>query len=133
MNKTLSVLSLCIILNRATAPAAETPYHFIKEIPVGGSAQWDYLKVDPEAHRLYLSHATKVEVIDFEKGTLIGTIENTPGVHGIALAPKLGRAFTSNGQENKASIVDLKTLKTMVLRIYRNTATNRWYAEGIYD
>jgi len=113
MNRTLSVLSFCLILYRANGLAAETPYHFIKEIPVGGSAQWDYLKVDPEAHRLYLSHATKVEVIDFEKGTLIGTIENTPGVHGIALAPKLGRAFTSNGQENKASIVDLKTLKTI--------------------
>lgn len=93
--------------------AAETPYHFIKEIPVSGKAQWDYLKVDPEAHRLYLSHGTKVEVIDLDKGTVIGAIENTPGVHGIALAPKLGRAFTSNGQENKASIVDLKTLKTI--------------------
>src|SRR6266403_1311229 len=113
MNRTLSVLSFCLILYRANGLAAETPYHFIKEIPVGGSAQWDYLKVDPETHRLYLSHATKVEVIDLEKGTLIGTIENTPGVHGIALAPKLSRVFTSNGQENKASIVDMKTLKTI--------------------
>ena len=112
-NSSLATLSLCVILNGAAARAADTSYHFIKEIPVGGSAQWDYLKVDPEAHRLYLSHATKVEVIDLDKGTVIGAIENTPGVHGIALAPKLGRAFTSNGQENKASIVDLKTLKTI--------------------
>jgi DNA-binding beta-propeller fold protein YncE len=112
-NSSLAALSLCVILNGATARAAET-YHFIKDIPVGGSAQWDYLKVDSEAHRLYLSHGTKVEVIDLDKGTVIGSIENTPGVHGIALAPKLGRAFTSNGQENKASIVDLKTLKTIM-------------------
>jgi DNA-binding beta-propeller fold protein YncE len=112
-NPSLAILSLCVILNAATARAAET-YHFIKDIPVGGSAQWDYLKVDPEAHRLYLSHGTKVEVIDLDKGTVIGTVENTPGVHGIALAPKLGRAFTSNGQDNKASIVDLKTLKTIM-------------------
>src|SRR5438445_2864724 len=107
------VLNLCVILSGATALAADTSYHFIKEIPVGGSAHWDYLKVDSEAHRLYLSHGTKVEVIDLDKGTVIGAIENTPGVHGIALAPKLGRAFTSNGQENKASIVDAKTLKTL--------------------
>jgi DNA-binding beta-propeller fold protein YncE len=106
-------LSLCVILNGAAVLAAEPSYHFIKEIPVGGSAHWDYLKVDSEAHRLYLSHGTKVDVIDLDKGAVIGTIENTPGVHGIALAPKLGRAFTSNGQENKASIVDLKTLKTI--------------------
>jgi YVTN family beta-propeller protein len=112
-NRSLAALSLCVILNGATAVAAETPYQFIKEIPVGGSAQWDYLKVDSEAHRLYLSHGTKVEVIDLDKGAIIGAIENTPGVHGIAFAPKLGRAFTSNGQENKVSIVDLKTLKTI--------------------
>ena len=112
-NHSLAAFSLCLILNGATAFAAETPYHFIKEIPVGGKAQWDYLTVDSEAHRLYLSHGVKVEVIDLDKGTVIGAIENTPGVHGIALAPKLGRAFTSNGQENKASIIDLKTLKTI--------------------
>jgi YVTN family beta-propeller protein len=112
-NSTISALGLCVILNGATALAADTPYHFVKEISVGGSAQWDYLKVDSEAHRLYLSHGAKVEVIDLDKGTIIGAIENTPGVHGIALAPKLGRVFTSNGQENKASIVDAKTLKTI--------------------
>jgi YVTN family beta-propeller protein len=113
LNNILTTLNLCVILTGATTLAAETPYHFIKEIPVGGSAQWDYLKVDSEAHRLYLSHASRVDVIDLDKGAVIGTIENTPGVHGIALAPKLGRVFTSNGQGNNASIVDAKTLKTI--------------------
>jgi DNA-binding beta-propeller fold protein YncE len=109
----LAALGLCMTLNAATGFSAEVSYHFIKDIPIAGSAQWDYLKVDSEAHRLYLSHGTKVDVIDLDKGSIVGTIKNTPGVHGIALAPKLGRAFTSNGQENKASIVDLKTLKTI--------------------
>lgn len=113
MNNRLAALGLCGILTAGTAYAAETSYHFIKEIPIAGSAQWDYLKVDSDAHRLYLSHGTKVDVVDIDKGAVVGTIENTPGVHGIALAPKLGRAFTSNGQENKASLVDLKTLKTI--------------------
>ena len=107
------MLGFCLVLNASTAFAADPSYHFIKDIPVAGPAQWDYLKVDSEARRLYLSHGAKVEVIDLEKGAVVGTIENTPGVHGIALAPKLGRAFTSNGQENKASIVDLTTLKTI--------------------
>jgi DNA-binding beta-propeller fold protein YncE len=113
MNSHLATVSICMMLMGATAQAAETPYHFIKEISIPGKAQWDYLKVDSDAHRLYVSHGTKVEVIDLDKGTIVGAIENTPGVHGIALAPKLGRAFTSNGQENKASIVDLKTLRTI--------------------
>ncbi len=106
-------LGLLALVQGAAAFGAEDPYHFIKEIPVGGSAQWDYLTIDAEARRLYLSHANKVEVIDLASGSIVGVIENTPGIHGIALAPKLGRAFTSNGQENKASIVDLKTLKTV--------------------
>ncbi len=92
---------------------ADASFHLLKEIPVPGKAQWDYLAIDPDSHLLYLTHGNKVEVIDVEKGTFVGVIEDTPGVHGIALAPKLGRAFTSNGAEGKASIVDLKSLKTI--------------------
>jgi DNA-binding beta-propeller fold protein YncE len=110
----LTIAALASMIAGGSTFAAESQYHLVKEIPIGGSAQWDYLKVDPDSHRLYLSHATKVEVIDLDKGTIIGAIEDTPGVHGIALAPKLDRAFTSNGKENKASIVDLKTLKTLM-------------------
>jgi YVTN family beta-propeller protein len=53
-----------------------------------------------------------VEVIDIDKDAVVGQIADTPGVHGIAIAPKLGLGFTSNGRENKASIFDVKTLKT---------------------
>jgi DNA-binding beta-propeller fold protein YncE len=89
------------------------PYHFVKEIPIGGEGGWDYLSLDPAGHRLYVSHATKVVVIDTEKDTIAGEIEDTPGVHGFAIAPEFGRGFASNGREAKASIVDLKTLKTV--------------------
>jgi len=88
-------------------------YHLLKEIPIGGEGGWDYLSIDPAAHRLYVSHATKVVVVDTEKDTVAGEIEDTPGVHGFAIAPELGRGFASNGREAKASIVDLKTLKTI--------------------
>src|SRR3954471_18284035 len=112
-NIPLAAVGVLTLFVCGRALAADPQYQFLKEIPIGGAAQWDYVKVDSEAHRLYVSHGTKVEVIDLEKGTIIGTIEDTPGVHGIALAPKLGRGFTSNGKENKSSIVDLKTLKTI--------------------
>ena len=87
-------------------------YKLLKEIPVGGEGGWDYLTVDESARRLYVSHATKVEVIDLDKDAVVGQIADTPGVHGIAVAPRLGLGFTSNGRENKASIFDLSTLKT---------------------
>jgi DNA-binding beta-propeller fold protein YncE len=92
--------------------AAPGSYKLLKEIPVSGDGSWDYLEVDSAARRLYVSHATKVAVIDIDKEEAVGEIADTPGVHGIAVAPKLGLGFTSNGRENKASIFDLKTLKT---------------------
>src|SRR5207244_2736978 len=69
--------------------------------------------VDSANHRLYVSHATKVVVIDLDKEAVVGEIADTPGVHGLAPAPDLQRGVTSNGRENKASIVDLKTLATL--------------------
>ena len=108
----LVALSLAGLLASPQARAANT-YRFLKEIPVGSEGGWDYLSVDAAGRRLFVSHATKVVVIDLDKDSIAGEISDTPGVHGIAIAHDLGRAFTSNGRENKASIVDLKTLKTL--------------------
>jgi DNA-binding beta-propeller fold protein YncE len=112
--KTKSNLLVLGLLSIAAAIAgAAEPYRLIKEIHVGGDGGWDYLSVDSAARRLYVSHGTKVVVIDLDKDAVVGDITNTPGVHGLAPAPDLGRGFTSNGRENKASIVDLKTLQTL--------------------
>jgi YVTN family beta-propeller protein len=91
--------------------AQDGPYKFAREIAIGGEGGWDYASVDAAAHRLYVSHATKVVVIDTQANKVVGDIPDTPGVHGFAIAADLGRGFASNGRENKASIVDLKTLK----------------------
>src|SRR5262249_17861771 len=112
----LSLLCLMVLMSAGAAPfapGADGPYHFVREITIGGEGGWDYLSIDPAARRLYVTHATKVVVIDIDKNTVVGEIANTPGVHGFAIASKLGRGFSSNGQESKASIVDLKTLQTI--------------------
>lgn len=88
-------------------------YHLLKKIQVGGEGGWDYLFADSEAHRLYVSHATKVVVIDTDKDAVIGEITNTNGVHGIAVAEDLGHGFISDGRDNAVTIFDLKTLKTI--------------------
>ena len=67
----------------------------------------------PAAQRLYISHGTEVVVIDLAKDAVVGEITNTPGVHGVALAPELGRGLITCGRENKAAIFDLKTLKIL--------------------
>src|ERR1051326_5428927 len=78
---------------------------------VPGNGGFDYLSIDSAARRLYLSHGTEVNVVDADNGKLIGTIGDTPGVHGIAIASEFKHGFTSNGRENKVSMFDSTTLQ----------------------
>ena len=108
----MAAVALLTAAGTQVSSAADT-YKLLKEIPIGGDARWDYSAVDSAGRRLYVSHGTEVVVIDLDKEVVVGKITETPGVHGIAIAPELGRVFVSNGQENKASIVDAKTLQTL--------------------
>src|SRR5207302_7743573 len=92
--------------------AADGPYQKIKEIPIPGEGGWDYLNVDAAPHRLYVSHSSKVVVVDMTTDEIVGEIADTPGVHG-AVPAGPGRVVTSNGRGNNASIVDAKTLQTV--------------------
>src|SRR2546428_7322555 len=105
----IAVIVAAAIGGRLNAQAA---YAKIAEIPIGGAGSFDYLNVDSAAKRLYVTHGTEIVVIDTGTNTVVGKITDTPGVHGIAIAPG-GRGFTSNGRENKVSIVDLKSLQTL--------------------
>ena len=88
-----------------------TGYKVDTRYPVPGNGGFDYVTIDSNARRLYLSHGTQVDVIDPDNGKLIGTIADTPGVHGVALASEFKHGFTSNGRENKVSMFDPTTLQ----------------------
>src|SRR4029078_2292642 len=90
-------LSVAIALQSAAAGDA---YKFLNEIPIGGEGGWDILTIDSAAKRLYVSHSTKVVVVDLEKNVVTGEITDTPGVHGFIPIPELQRGFTTNGKEN---------------------------------
>ena len=96
-----------------TSAFAAEPYQFVTQIPIGGEGGWDILTIDSAASRLYLSHATKVVVVDLNKNAVVGEIADTPGVHGFVAVPEFQRGFSTNGKENKSSVVDLATLKTI--------------------
>ena len=104
---------VCAFAIHNVVAAADGPYRFLNEIPIGGEGGWDILTIDSPAHRLYLSHATKVVVVDLQKNAVAGEIADTPGVHGFVAIPELQRGFSTNGKEAKASVVDLKTLTTI--------------------
>ena len=88
-------------------------YHLLKKVVLGGEGFWDYLTVDSVGRRVYISHGTKVVVVDADMYETVGEIPDTQGVHGIAIANDVGRGFTSNGRSNNVTIFDLKTLKVL--------------------
>lgn len=108
--KLFAALIVCIACTAVPAVSADIP-EITKKIPIPGQGSWDYLTVDEGNRRLYVSHGTQVEVLDIDTGGIVGNIANTPGVHGIAIAPELGRGFVSNGQASTVTIFDLTTLK----------------------
>src|SRR6476469_2793348 len=112
MRKQLVILivlaCLCAGSMKAFAPAQ---YQVKQKYVLGGEGGWDYLTFDAAGKRLFISRGTHVMVVDPYKGTVLGDIPNTPGVHDIALAQDLGKGFISNGRENSITVFDLKTLK----------------------
>jgi YVTN family beta-propeller protein len=103
--------SVLVVLVGSLALLAETGYKVTGRYPVPGTEGWDYVTLDEAARRIYISHSTRVDVIHADSGKSTGTIPDTPGVHGIAIATGMNRGFTSNGKEDKVSIFDAKTLK----------------------
>ena len=100
--------------SRAATPSpAASGYHVIKTVPVGGEGGWDYVYVDGDARRVYISRGTHVVVLDADSYAVVGDIPDTHGVHGIAVASEVGRGFTSNGRSNDVTIFDLQTLKSL--------------------
>src|SRR5436853_2623569 len=93
------------------AVIAQEPYKFLNEILIGGEGGWDILTIDSAAQRLYLSHTTKVVVVDLKANKVAGEIADTPGVHAFVAAPEFNRGFSSNGKENRTSVVDPTTWK----------------------
>ena len=105
------IKSALMVVLVALSSQGATGYKVATRYPVPGNGGFDYLTIDSDARRLYLSHGTQVDVVDADNGKLLGTIPDTPGVHGIAIASEFKHGFTSNGRENKVSMFDPATLK----------------------
>jgi hypothetical protein len=105
----ISIIFLCSLASMAQKNTEQ--YKVIKTIPVTGDGSWDYLNADPAAGRLYISHGTSVQILDLKTEKLAGTIENTPGVHGIALVPMFRKGFISAGRMDSIIVFDMESLR----------------------
>ena len=106
-------LSLSVIAGLPTVAAAETSpkLEVLQHWKLGGAGGWDYLTLDSAAHRLYISRGTRVDGMDIDSGKVVGSVPDTQGGHGIALAKGLNRGYTSNGRANSVTVFDLDTLR----------------------
>jgi len=107
MTKTM----LAVVLFGGLLVQSGTGYKVVGHYPIGGVGGFDYISIDSSARRLYVSRGTQVEVLDADNGKIIGTIADTPGVHGAAIAAAFKHGFTSNGREHKVSMFDTTTLQ----------------------
>jgi YVTN family beta-propeller protein len=110
----VAVLTACGNASSSTSHSSEPPsntaksgYHLANKLTLGGDAGWDYVAIDTDARRVYVTHYMKIEVLDADTEKSVGQITDTPGVHGIALVK--GKGFTSNGKADTVSVIDLKT------------------------
>jgi DNA-binding beta-propeller fold protein YncE len=111
LSTALALLWALVPHGRAQDPTAR--YDTVHKIAIGGDGGWDFLEVDAANRRLYVTRGNRVTVVDLDSERVVGEIADTPGVHGVAFVPDLGRGVTSNGGNSTATVFDTKTLKTL--------------------
>lgn len=108
MNLRTILIAILSVLSLGATPSG---YELFKKVPLPGTGGWDYLAVDENARRVYVSHSTQVVVLDADSLEVVGSIPGLSGVHGIAIAPEFGRGFVTAGQSDSVAVFDLATLK----------------------
>jgi YVTN family beta-propeller protein len=108
--RSLAALAVCSVAHGALA---QQPYQIVDHWKIGGTGGWDYLLADPGAHRLYVTHGARVEVLDTDTGKVVGAITGLKGTHGVALDPDGRFGYISDGGANAVVVFDRKTLATV--------------------
>ena len=112
--KTISALIGCILVATGFFCFGQKEtlnYKIVNQFPVAGDGFWDYLTIDENTGRLFVSHGTVTQVVDSKTGKLLGTIGNTNGVHGIAIDQDVNSAFISCGRDSSVTVINLATLE----------------------
>ncbi|MDB5272805.1 MAG: YncE family protein [Chitinophagaceae bacterium] len=108
----MSVFSV-ILFNLSLSHAQSSGYKVSQKVAIAGDGKWDFLTFDHESRRLYISHGSKMQVLNVDTKEIVGEVENTPGIHGIAIVPELNKGYTSNGKDTTVTVFDLTSFKTI--------------------
>jgi YVTN family beta-propeller protein len=113
IHKYLVTAILPLALSAAIPAHAQNPFTVQDKWIIGGEGGWDYLLADPGAHRLYVTHGPRVEVLDTTTGKSIGAITGLKGTHGVALDEDGKFGYISDSGLNAVVVFDRKTFATV--------------------
>jgi DNA-binding beta-propeller fold protein YncE len=113
MSKCIRPLLPALILFGSMAGFAQKPYSVLTQWKIGGEGGWDYLTSDPAAHRLYVTHGPRVEVLDSDTGKVVGAITGLKGTHGVALDDSGKYGYVSDGGANAVVVFDRTSFATV--------------------
>ena len=113
IQKIVRLACILCLATAALAQAAEADLRVVSRQMLEGDTKWDYLSFEPERDHLFITHGDRVDLYDTLKKEVIGTIPNTLGVHGVALAPELDHGYTSNGLSSTVTIFELSSLRVL--------------------
>jgi YVTN family beta-propeller protein len=105
--------SLAGALLAPAAGLAQKPYRILTQWTIGGEGGWDYLTSDPKAHRLYVTHGPRVEVLNTDSGKVVGSITGLKGTHGVALDDTGKYGYISDGGGNVVVVFDRASFATV--------------------
>ena len=109
ISKLISASIILLNISVMTNAQKADKIHLLNTVHIKSGGGWDYLAVQPNSNKLFVSHSGQVNIIDKTTGDSLGVIANTAGVHGIAFVPSLNKGYTSNGRSNDVTVFDLKT------------------------
>ncbi|HEY1961674.1 MAG TPA: hypothetical protein VGG69_04590 [Rhizomicrobium sp.] len=98
--------SLAFAADRASPPA----YSIAKYVSLGAPEKWDFVRYDPSSDRAYVSHRTKVDVVDVGQGKIVGEVPDIGESHDVAIVPSLNRGYADDAAAQRVIVFDLKTL-----------------------
>lgn len=105
---------LSLVFSSAAPSEAQMQWQVANTFHVGGDGGWDYVTIDSSNHRLFVTRSTHTQAIDEETGKVLADIPGQMRSHGVALVPKLGRGFITDGGGGGAILIfDLKTYEVL--------------------
>lgn len=97
--------------DNAAVAAGDSAYS-IDRVSLPGEGRGDYVTVDADGRRLYVTHSTQVHILDLDTLKPIATVTGLKAAHGVAI-DGAGHGFVTDGESNAVVMFDPATGKVL--------------------